>query len=272
MPKAGGAALRRAIWKGVYNHLARSLSHQDWTFMNYGYAPAEGEPVVELSPSDEPDRYSIQLYRHVAGAVDLRGRDVLEVGSGRGGGAAYVHRALGPKTMTGIDFSREAVALCKKRHVQDGLTFMEGSAGAIPFPDASFDAVINVESSHCYGPLEGFLSEVNRVLRPGGHFLFADFRSREVVEDLRTDLKASGLGLVSETVITPNVFRALELDNHRRRGLIDERLGATLRSKAFDRFAAMEGSGMYEKFRTGAKEYLSVVMQKVQPARPSIDN
>lgn len=263
MPKAGGGALKRAIWKGVYNYLARSLKHQDWTFMNYGYAPPESDPVLELSPSDEPDRYSIQLYRHVAGAVDLRGKDVLEVGSGRGGGAAYVRQALAPSTMTGIDFSGEAVDLCRKRHVQEGLRFVEGSADAIPFPDESFDAVVNVESSHCYGPLEGFLSEVVRVLRPGGYFLFADFRSREILDDLRNDLTSSGLGLVSETVITPNVFRALELDNVRRRRLIDERLGASLRSKAFDRFAAMEGSGMYEKFRTGAKEYISVVMRKV---------
>lgn len=263
MPRAGSGALKRAIWKGVYNYLARSLSHRDWTFMNYGYAPLEGDPIVDLSPEDEPDRYSIQLYRHVVGEVDLKGKDVLEVGSGRGGGAAYVRRAFGLSSMTGVDFSADAVALCREHHVQEGLSFVEGSADAIPFPDGSFDAVINVESSHCYGPLEGFLSEVNRVLRPGGHFLFADFRSREILEDLRKDLKASGLGLVSETVITPNVFRALELDNDRRRGLIDERLGASLRSKAFDRFAAMEGSGMYEKFRTGAKEYVSVVMRKV---------
>ena len=46
----------------------------------------------------------------------------------------------------------------------------------LPFPDASFDVVINVESSHCYGHVDRFFAEVARVLRPGGWFLYTDFR------------------------------------------------------------------------------------------------
>jgi ubiquinone/menaquinone biosynthesis C-methylase UbiE len=50
----------------------------------------------------------------------------------------------------------------------------------MPFPDASFDAVINVESSHCYPSMGRFLSEVHRVLRPRGSLLFADLRTSDV--------------------------------------------------------------------------------------------
>ncbi len=54
--------------------------------MNYGYAPlADQNQVINLRAEDGYYRYYIQLYDHVAGAVDLRDLKVLEVGSGRGG-------------------------------------------------------------------------------------------------------------------------------------------------------------------------------------------
>ena len=261
MSKARRPNLKRLLWHAVYEFLARTMKHEEWTFMNYGYAPVQlGDVDLKLAGADEPDRYHIQLYHHVAGAVDLHGKDVLEVGSGRGGGSAYICRTMRPKSVTGMDLARAAVAFSKKRHSSPGLSFVQGSSDAMPFDDESFDAVVNVESSHCYGPLQRFLAEVHRVLRPGGCFLFADFRSRAEIDALRCELRASGLALVSETVITPNVFRSLELDNGRKLELI-ERFGAPVRSY-FDRFAAMQGTDMFESFGTGENEYISCVLAK----------
>ena len=50
----------------------------------------------------------------------VRGLDVLEVGSGRGGGADYVKRCLKPRTMTGVDFSKNAVAFSNRRYAAEG--------------------------------------------------------------------------------------------------------------------------------------------------------
>jgi hypothetical protein len=57
--------------------------------MNYGYTPLGSAPALQLEIPDEPDRMCIQLYQDAAGAVVLRDRDLLEVGSGRGGGASW---------------------------------------------------------------------------------------------------------------------------------------------------------------------------------------
>ena len=81
-------AVRRLVWRACYEALAKRVSTPDWAFMNYGYAPATvdvGRPP--LRSSDERDRLCIQLYLHAIDDCDLRDRDVLEVGSGRGGGA-----------------------------------------------------------------------------------------------------------------------------------------------------------------------------------------
>jgi hypothetical protein len=58
--------------------------------------------VVPLQPGDEPNRPCIQLYHHVATQVALRGKNVLEVSCGHGGGAAYLGRALQPQSYTAL--------------------------------------------------------------------------------------------------------------------------------------------------------------------------
>jgi hypothetical protein len=102
-------AVRRFVWRACYEALAKRVSTPDWAFMNYGYAPATvdvGTPP--LRSSDERDRLCIQLYLHAIGHWDLRDSDVLEVGSGRGGGASFMSRYLHPRSVTGMDFSEEA--------------------------------------------------------------------------------------------------------------------------------------------------------------------
>ena len=130
--------------------------------------------ALPLAPAEEPSRWAIQLYHRVATQVDLSGKQVLEVGCGHGGGASYVMRTLGPKSYTGLDLNPAGIAFCRKRHNLPGLDFVQGDAQSLPFPDQSFGAVINIESSNHYTQLSRFLAEVARVLRPGGHFLYAD--------------------------------------------------------------------------------------------------
>ena len=52
-------------------------------------------------------------------------------------------RTLRPASYTGLDLNRAAVAYCRKRHNLLGVDFVHGDAEKLPFPDQSFDAVIN---------------------------------------------------------------------------------------------------------------------------------
>jgi ubiquinone/menaquinone biosynthesis C-methylase UbiE len=231
-------------------------------FMNYGYTDLTSKTVeIDLQERDEVDRYCTQLYRHVAGSIDLKGLDVLEVGCGRGGGASYIMRYLQPKSMTGIDIAAKAIAFCKRHHATKGLSFVRGDAEALPFEDATFDVIVNIESSHCYGNIERFLSEVHRVLRPGGYFLFADHRPKDKIATLRQQLVESRLACLKERKISLNILKALELDNGRKLNLIRQKAPWIAR-RSIQAFAAMQGTEMYENFRTGAHEYWSFVLHK----------
>jgi ubiquinone/menaquinone biosynthesis C-methylase UbiE len=254
--------VRRMVWRTCYELLARRVPAPSWAFMNYGYLPTAGDfDAPPWTPPDEQDRLCIQLYLHAIDGTDLTGTDVLEVGSGRGGGAAYIGRRLQPQSVTGLDFSAEAVELCNRHRHVPGLVFVCGDALAMPFPDASFDAVVNIESSHCYEDMGQFLSEVNRVLRPGGRFFFADLRSAEGADALRTQLDSCGLCVHKVTDITTNVLAALRLDNERKLELIEELIPRVFRWP-MRVFAGIEGTMNYARLESGKWRYLSAHLVK----------
>jgi ubiquinone/menaquinone biosynthesis C-methylase UbiE len=253
--------LRRVLWREWYQFLARMYPRRDWAFMNYGFAGTNAQGEAGLEVCDEPDRYFIQLYHHVATLAPLDGRDVLEVGSGRGGGASYVARYLRPRTMTGVDFAPNAVRLARRRHRVSGLTFAVGSAEALPFDDGSFDAVVNVESSHCYPSMDRFLGEVRRVLRPRGHFHYADFRDRPKLAGLERQLDRCGLEMVKKEDITGHVVAGLDRNDERTRERIKRLVHAPLVS-SFLEFAGVRGSRIYKEFASRECVYVSCLMRK----------
>ena len=259
-------AVRRFLWRACYEALAKRVSTPDWAFMNYGYAPttADVDPPL-LRSRDEADRLCIQLYLHAIDNGDLRDRDVLEVGSGRGGGASYISRYLQPRSMIGMDFSQEAVDLCNRHRLTPGLAFVCGDAQSMPFPASSFDAVVNIESSHCYESMDTFLSEVSRVLRPGGRFLFADLRSTEGVNTLREQFDACGLTVEKQTDITANVLTALRLDNARKLELIDAVIPRVFH-RPFRVFAGIAGTRNYTGLASGTLRYVSAKLAKSDQA------
>ena len=227
--------------------------------MNYGFE-SDGGVRRELEPADEDDRFCIQLYDNTV-AIDLSGLDAVEIGSGRGGGASFVARYHRPKSMTGVDFSARAVSFCQQRHNVPELRFCHGDAESLPFDDSSFDAVINVESSHCYGSMPKFLTQVNRVLRPGGHFLFTDFRAAEDIPVLVQQLEESGLTIVEDETITAGVVKAMELDSDRKQQLIGQNIRSWL-SGTFKQFAGIKGSTVFQSFEDGTFVYKRYLLRK----------
>lgn len=254
--------LGRAMVRSWYQMLVVLDREREISFMNYGYADIDpSAKELELGNGENENRFCIQLYHHVAGAVDLSGKDVIEVGSGRGGGASYIARHLRPGSMLGIDLSDKAVDFCNQTYAVDRLSFRQGDAENLPLPDASVDVVVNLESSHCYGSMDRFLGEVYRVLRPGGYFLFSDHRDADKIHLLHEQLGKCGFRQEKETDITSNVVRALELDDDRKQRLIEKKCPKVLRRRMAE-FAAMKGTKTYETFRTGYSRYLSFILQK----------
>ena len=184
----------------------------------------------------------------MATQADLTGRQVLEVGCGHGGGASYLTRTLHPASYTGLDLNRAAIAFCRKRHKLASLDFVHGNAEKLPFPDQSFDAVINLESSAAYPHFSRFLAEVVRVLRPGGHFLYADLRPRDSVAEWEAALANAPLRMLSQQVINAQVLRGLDKNRHRTLDLVS-RLPSGLQGIGRE-YSGTEGTGVLSCDRT----------------------
>ncbi len=254
---------RAVILRSWYRYLSRMDRNGEMRFMNYGYAGQEtGEAPLVLEPEDEPDRYWIQLYDHVLDGTQLADHHVLEIGSGRGGGASFIHRYYRPASLTCIELTAEAVSFCRRRYPFSDLTFFQGHAESLNLADAHFDSAINVESSHGYASVSRFLAEVHRVLKPGGRLFFADWRETSMVPRLRSQWAAANFDIEREVDITANILRALDLDDRRRRSLINTHLPRPLRG-AFNEFAGVSGTrSFYQAFRTGRRTYLSAILRK----------
>jgi ubiquinone/menaquinone biosynthesis C-methylase UbiE len=240
-------------FKYGYRFLSRLLTRDDVLFLNYGYE--EDPPMaLPLAASDEPDRFPIQLYHRMATQVDLAGKKVLEVSCGHGGGASYLMRILHPASYTGLDLNTVGIEFCRKRHNLPGLDFVQGNAESLPFPDQSFDAVINVEAAINYQNVPRFFAEVERVLRPGGYFLYADIRYADEIAAWEAALANIPTRLVSEQVINAEVMRGLE--KNRFLDQITRRLPniAFLRGIAND-YAGGPGSLIYRRLENGEASY-----------------
>lgn len=258
---AANGVLGRAVKKRIrdlnkllYPYLTRHVG-DDVLFLNWSYQ--EDPPMaLPLDAADEPNRYPIQLYHRTATQTGgLAGKRVLEVGCGHGGGASYLVRALRPAGCVGLDLNRAGIDFCRRRHQLPGLEFVQGDAENLPFPPESFDAVINIESSHCYHHFDRFLGEVSRVLRPGGEFLYADVRQRLECAQWEAALAgAPGLRVLAGREINAEVLRGIELNAARWQAVMDSLAPGFLRH-VVRKAAPARGSSIYRRLDSGQTSY-----------------
>ncbi len=261
------SVLKRFAWfkrfnaKVTYELLAKKVPATDWHFMNYGYVPSESEKSIPLPDDVGIQKYPLQMYHYLASKIPLQGKQVLEVGSGRGGGARHIARFFKPAFYTAMDLAQSAVDLANKIHILPNLKFIQGNAESIPVDANSMDVVVNVESCHAYGSVEKFLSEVKRVLKPGGHLLLVDFRSDNTINVFKDQIRNSGLEVLEEEDISKNVITSIELEDESKTKRIKALIPPKWQ-KLFSEFAGVVGSRFYLTLKDGSRSYYRFVLRK----------
>jgi SAM-dependent methyltransferase len=240
-------------WRSFYDLLSRRLEDigvaDSSFFLNYGYVPTDSNNESAFTIRDGTfNAHSVRLVFEVIGSTDLNDCTVVEIGCGRGGNSRLVGEKFSAQVV-GIDMSAEAIGFCRKTHLNESTDFRVGDALNIPLEDESCDAVLNVESSHSYGNLPKFLSEVRRICRPGAWFLYTDFLSPEDWDLVGARLRALGFVTEVDRDITANVLASRDQASTNFEQVYGDG------NARVANFLALPGSAIYEQMRAGLLEY-----------------
>jgi ubiquinone/menaquinone biosynthesis C-methylase UbiE len=111
--------------------------------------------------------------------LDIRGRTVLDIGSGLGAIDLLLVAEHGAKRVVGIDLEPDLIAKARARvarhELTDRIEFRQVSAGPLPFPDAGFEVAFSKDSMVQIPDKPAMFSEIRRVLVPGGLFAASDW-------------------------------------------------------------------------------------------------
>ena len=111
--------------------------------------------------------------------LDIRPRTILDVATGTADVAIMASAILSPNKITGIDISDGMLAMgrkkIKKLGLEDRIELLNGDSETINFEDNSFDAVTVAFGVRNFENLEKGLSEIKRVLKPGGRLVVLEF-------------------------------------------------------------------------------------------------
>lgn len=114
----------------------------------------------------------------------LQPKHMLDVATGTGDFAIMANRLLQPNHITGIDISEGMLTFGRKKIARLGLenkiTLQAGDSETISFPDQTFDAITVAFGVRNFEYLEKGLSEMRRVLKPGGKLVILEFSNPTV--------------------------------------------------------------------------------------------
>lgn len=119
-------------------------------------------------------------HRYAWAARMVAGLDVLDCACGEGYGSRLL--AAAARRVDGVDIDAATVKHARRRYGAETLEFHAASALALPFADASFDAVVSFETLEHLAEHDELLTEFRRVLRPGG-FLVLSSPDRKTYSD-----------------------------------------------------------------------------------------
>jgi ubiquinone/menaquinone biosynthesis C-methylase UbiE len=129
---------------------------------------------------------------------------ILEIGCGNGVGSRLVDKHFAPSEMIATDLDERLVRAARGNNPGLDVAFEVGDATRLKYDDDEFDAVIDLNVMHHIPNWQDGLSEMKRVIRPGGEF---------IVKDLSIETFETLVGRIARKVVHhpyDDMFRELE--------------------------------------------------------------
>lgn len=175
------------------------------------YRDHSTEKPTKTSPSPDqrkwlrPPKPSSVWYKALLKQVNLKNKQILEVGSGDGAEAAHITSRYSPLNYIGLESSEKHLSFCQKNYRTPGLSFRKGKAENLPFPPVHFDVVLKVQPENPDSKRESSFREIHRVLKQDGYFLLNDSVDEGKADEICYLLIDNGFEIVSVRNITAEV-------------------------------------------------------------------
>ncbi|CDW83792.1 UNKNOWN [Stylonychia lemnae] len=219
LPKNKNFIYKRTL-KALFYIISYYAPDRDLGLMNPGYADLKSENGIFIEKlRNMLDVRRIQLYHHIvitfAEIYTMRGQNILEIGSGRGGGLYYLTKQLTPKSAQGVDFSQAQLPLIVKAGSQD--------------------YIIDINASTFSKNKQALIHGVHYSLAEGGHFIQGTIvKTSELIQYER--LLKKHFRVEKTLDITEGVLRSIELSSDQTSDFVDSHfpLNNTLSRRGFD--------------------------------------
>ena len=134
-------------------------------------APSLANTGERLMTDNHTDTAIEHLHRYALACELATGLDVLDIACGEGYGSNLLAGCA--KSVVGVDVAADSVAHAAVKYRRHNLRYAHGSATAVPLPDAAVDLVVSFETIEHLRQHDEMLSELRRVLRPGGRVIIS---------------------------------------------------------------------------------------------------
>jgi len=215
-------SLEALLYSFIYRELRKISKKYGVHIMtnNYGYYPTS---------FDDYDKYQKQMYDEYANLMEAESvEQVLEIGSGAGGGLIHMQSRLPKAQFAGLDHCKEAIKSSKyflgEQHKSSKLYTDINDI----FADCrKFDAIVSVET-HIFKKSSIF-ADIHNLLNENGVFIYYDNTKADKSDRVARSIEYHGFRIELLKDITENVLKSCEHDTKRRLEIADKYISVYLR-------------------------------------------
>ena len=186
-------AERPPLTPEIFDQEFTDAAVSDWAKRVIGAALPDGVEAYSFITASGLEEIAVAL-------VDCRGSTIVDLACGCGGPGLWLARRIGA-CLIGVDFSPVGIAQARERAAQSApgirAEYRVADAAATGLPDGIAAGLFCVDALQLMPDQGAVISEVGRLLRPGGRAVFTTWERPERPPDLAALLEAGGLEVLA---------------------------------------------------------------------------